>query len=248
MLILHWVRGKLRLIMEDLSDLSAALPSGTAASANGPHRSLAEMLRLADLTRSRVAGDGNCAYYAACASAGPRLLESLGLWALEHVAAGGCGRPSASDLRLQCELRKRVADWLQRDENAEHRRIGTEGEWDEAAGEWRTPPPPSAASVERHRSSGCYAQTPQLRGLAEVLGRTLISIDGGALYDRVPVFTPGERRTVRLRSWRREVAPDLRSKSPPPLVIINNGALDASGHFDGTRRAEVEGKPVAPND
>ena len=104
--------------------------------------------------------------------------------------------------------------------------------------------PPTAAAMEVHRRNGTYAQTPQLRGMAEVLRCCIVSIDSAALYDRVPVFICGERRAVQLRSWR-EIAPVIargESIAPaesglPTIVIVNNGESGPAGHFDGTSRA-----------
>ena len=215
------------------SSLAAASPSPpTQPTANrAPHASLAAMLRLAALERLRVAGDGNCAYYAACASLPEVSLRSVGLHKLEHV--GRSRAATKADLKQQRSLRARVTDFVQLPESANHRWVGASDE-----------EPPTAAAMEVHRRNGTYAQTPQLRGMAEVLRCCIVSIDSAALYDRVPVFICGERRTVQLRSWR-EMAPVIargESIAPaesglPTIVIVNNGESGPAGHFDGTSRA-----------
>lgn len=95
---------------------------------------------------------------------------------------------------------------------------------------------------------GVYGQVPQVRALAELLSCTIVSVDSSTLFERVPVFTCGERRTVRLRSWSADLAPLLlarqrevaSSDEPRPMVVIvNNGGQGAGGHFDGTRLAEI---------
>ena len=226
--------------MDELSSqLSGLSVSSPALSENGPHKSLAAMLALGNLERLKVCGDGNCAYYAAAAAAGPELLEAAGFWALGH--AGSSSTPTDSDLRLQHELRQRVVDWLQQPENAQHRYAGTseaEPVFDPATGKYEGESPPPASAMERHRATGTYAQTPQLRALAELLGRPIVSLDTAQLFDRVPVHSPGGP-TARLRSWRRQLAQTLAegaTSPPPPLVVMNNGRLDAGGHYDATRR------------
>ena len=235
---------------DDVDDLAASLasaslggpPAPRRASQGGPHASLEAMLSLAELVRRRVAGDGNCAYYAACASLDPDHLRTLGFRAIEH-GAGGASSATQSDLRLQREVRGRVADFLQRPENAHHRYVGTSAQllWDEASQKHVAAPPPPASAMDAHRRDGEYAQTPQLRGLAEVLSCCVVSLDSDKLYDRVPVFTHGQAKTLRLRSWRDEVAPILRRSESlvdamPTIVIVNNGRSDAGGHFDATAR------------
>jgi hypothetical protein len=153
-------------------------------------------------------------------------------------------RASESDMRLQSELRRRAVDWLQLDQNAEHRVVGFSAaplHFDEASGKHVAPPPPSAASVEVHRRSGTYAEAPQLRAIAEVLRCSIVSLDSRALYDRVPVHSCGSPHTLTLRSWRAQLAPTLargESSHPdgPTIVIINNGVRGPCSHFDGTRR------------
>ena len=222
------------LLASTLVSGSPSQPSSTAM----PHASLQVMTDLAALVISRVAGDGNCAYHAACASLSETHLCELNLW---PVQGGG---HSASDMRLQREVRQRSVDFLQRDENKEHRVVGTSERnafrWNEETQRWFAPPPP-AVSLERHRRDGTYAQTPQLRAMAEVLRCVLVSLDSSRLHDRVPVFTCGQRQSLKLRSWREEIAPALsrgESLAPglPTIVVVNNGRSDAGGHFDATLR------------
>lgn len=240
---------------DPLAELTASLEAASLSPSapplppfRGAHASLGAMLGLAQLEPLRVAGDGNCAYHASCAGAGAALLEAAELWPLEHASPAG-GRPAtASDMRLQRKLRERCVDWLQLDESAHHRHFGSasEPEWDEAAGRYRPEPRPPASAMEPHRSTGTYAQTPQLRAIAEVLGCCVVAVDAATLYDRVPVYTAGRKQTVQLRSWRDQLAPALAARrgSPAPgacpvIVIVGNGQLGGGGHFDGTRRVDT---------
>lgn len=244
----------------DLASLAAALPEATPSGGGShPHESLATMLQLALLVRNSVCGDGNCAYYAAAAAAGAEALAALRMRPLDHA---GTSEPSASDMKLQKELRRRCVDWLELDDNAEHRHHGTTEEVpevDPATGRYREMPPPPASAMQRHRTTGTYAQPPQLRALAEVLGRTIVSLDSAHLYDRVPVYTPGHGSTLRVRSWRRQLAPVLRAealagetaegggKAPrQTLVLINNGQLGSGAHYDATKRRPLSTPTVEP--
>ena len=171
-------------------------------------------------------------------------------WLYEHVAARRSSA-SANDMKLQLTVRHRVVDWLQLDENAEHRHVGTfdgELEWDEARGAYVAPAPPPASAMEQHRRDGVYARFPQLRALAEVLRCQIISIDTARLYDRVPVFTPGRRQTLQIKSWRETLAPMIcqsrtaptaasaaggpRAGGLPVVVLLNNGQTGGGSHFD----------------
>ena len=225
-------------LADRLASASIASAAAGARVSRGPHASLAAMLQLAALERLRTAGDGNCAYYAAAASLPEKALDSVGLRKIEHAGQSRAATPA--DLRLQRELRSRVTDFLQLAESADHRMVGASEE-----------KPPPAATMEVHRRDGTYAQTPQLRGLAEVLRCCIVSIDSAALYDRVPVFTCGQRQTVKLKSWR-EMAPAIargESIAPagtalPTIVIVNNGDSGPGGHFDATART----RPRSPHD
>ena len=232
----------------------------------GAHASLDAMLRLAELRKLPTAGDGNCAYHAGLAGLDDAdALARLGLQRLEHP--GTSRGATASDLKQVVQLRGRCVDWLQRDESAEHRRVGTYAGplvRDEASGEYIMPPPPPATSLEPHRELGVYAQAPQLRALAEVLQCTIVAVDSSSLFDRVPVYAPGRKQTVRIRAWSTQLVPLLlaqrgRPTGHPPdppvpaagggrersaaaehgangiVVIISNGRTDAAGHFDATR-------------
>jgi hypothetical protein len=227
-----------------MSDIGVdALAAGLAGvslgppTAKGPHESLVAMLRLGGLRRNPVCGDGNCAYYAACGSLDERWLVSRGISRLESAGH------SQADVRLQHTVRGLVVDWLQREENAEHRFVGCsekELEWDEAGQRWKPIPPPPASAVAAHRRDGTYADTPILRALAEVLRCVIVSLDSSRLFDRVPVFTCGQRQTLKLKSWR-TIAPLLaRGESLatdlPTIVIVNNGLLGPGSHFDATAR------------
>lgn len=231
--------------VDDLSSLLASTSLGPPA--KGVHPSLEAMLALARRRKLRVAGDGNCAYHASCACLPEAHLRSrCSLRAVEHAGKGSSA--THSDLQLQREVRQRVVDFLQLPASAHHRFVGTNEDirWDDDAQAYVSPPPPPASAMERHRRDGTYAQTPQLRGLAEVLQCCLVSIDTSALFDRVPCFTHGQSKTVKLRSWRDEIAPVLaRGRSlvegMPTAVILNNGRLDASGHFDGTAAVRAAG-------
>jgi len=209
-----------------------------------PHGSLQAMLELAALAVSPVAGDGNCAYHAACACLSEPHLQNFALWPVEQ------GGRSPSDMRLQRELRRRCVDWLQLEQHSEHRVVGTSErnsfQWDEERQKHVPPPPPPASTMDAHRRDGKYAQTPQLKAMAEVLRCVIVSIDSSRLYDRVPVFTCAQPQTLKLKSWRAEVAPVLsrkqslsREASVPTIVIVNNGRSDAGGHFDATTSRSV---------
>lgn len=223
----------------------ASSPSQPSTSA-GPHASLESMLALAGLMRLRVAGDGNCAYHAACASADDEMLRNIGLWPVEHSVTGSASA-TPRDMKLQLLLRQRTTDWLQLADNAEHRRTGTfegELEYDEASGRYLLPPPPPAEAVQVHRRTGTYAAFPQLRAIAEILNCTIISIDSQKLYDRVPVFTVGQRQTCKLKSWRQQLVPIIRQARDEEggravLVILNNGLMGPGGHFDATVTSAV---------
>ena len=236
-------------MMDGLTDSLAAVSIGAAAAvavgaaaivsnstSTKPHSSLDDMLRLGDRIKISIAGDGNCAYHACCACLDETHLKSLGLWAVTQA-----GR-SQSDMKLQREVRKRVVDFLQKDENKEHRYVGVssdELEWDAASNRWKPIPPPGASAMEIHRSDGTYAETPQLRALAEVLACCIVSLDSKALYDRIPVFTKGKRQTLQLKSWR-VIAPTLRepggtfAAGMPTIVVVNNGLTGPGSHFDAT--------------
>ena len=210
----------------------------------------------------RVCGDGNCGYYSVAAGTDSDALRARGLWELQHA---GSTSPTPSDLRLQNRMRGLCVDWLQRPENATHRVVGTSGaplQVDETdPTRYKTPPPPSASAMEPHRQNGTYANMAILKAMAEILDVTIISIDGRALYDRVPVFQPAQpTKSCRVCSWRAQLAPLLLARAsasragagaqPPQqatssgrqllsertIVIVNNGLQGAGGHFDATRR------------
>ena len=92
--------------------------------------------------------------------------------------------------------------------------------------------------------SGVYAQSPQIRALAELLSCTIVSLDSSTLFDRVPVYAVGDPQTVRLKSWASQLAPVIKRRAAtklrdavgaqPIVVVINNGSLGAGGHFDAT--------------
>lgn len=231
--------------------------SVSASTSSRPHTSLASMLRMAGLRRLSVAGDGNCAYYAAAATASSTTLQSARLWPLQHARAsqrGGFSQVTPRDLKLQREMRRRVVDWLQQPENAEHRHVGFNDaklKWNARLGKYCEPHLPSARAVSEHRRDGTYANSPALRGLAEILKCRLVSLDSSKLYDRVPVFTAASQHTVQLRSWNDEIVPVLRGEpyswrraSPleqrlPLLVIVNNGQSGNAGHFDATTHGPI---------
>ena len=238
--------------VEDVTALFAASTLGGDArrTNQGVHTSLASMLQLAGLQQRTVCGDGNCAYYSAAASAGGDAMQRLRLWPLEHTTSRTSRTPTRRDLDLVKELRRRAVDWLQQPENEVHREVGFSEDrlqWDDAKGGFKPPRLPSAADMEVHRRDGTYATTPILRALAEVLQCRLVSIDSSRLFDRVPVFSPSTSQTVRLRSWRDELAPAIRDRhtthngtaAPPLVVIVNNGQMGPGGHFNGTTGTAV---------
>ena len=190
----------------------------------------------------------NCFFYAAGFAIGPQRMMARDLWPVEHPGQG-LSKATVNDLRLQLLMREQCADWLQLDANAEHRRVGSDPRkpvWDPATKIYLPLPPPPQSSVERHRAAGVYAQSPQIRALAELLSCTIVSIDSSTLFDRVPVYAAGDSQTVRIKSWERELAPAIRGQggsgdaplgAQPLVVVINNGSLGADGHFDATCRS-----------
>ena len=233
-------------------------PSGSAADATARQASTASMLdnmlSLASLEVDRVRGDGNCCYYAVAGGMDGDALHSRQLWELQH--RGSTSPPG--DLRLQSKLRELCVNWLQRPENAWHRAIGTSSELVQAnkdnPNRYTGPPPPAASMMDPHRQDSTYANMAILKAMCEVLDVTIISIDGRTLYDRVPVFNPGQpTKACHVRSWRTQLAPLLKKRASSSMhrfqtgteflsknvvVIVNNGLVGKGSHFNATRQID----------